>query len=165
MISEDIQQQILDKLSKGLKICEAPYAELAEEVGVSEAELLEFIKQSVDAGVVKRLGMVVNHHKAGFVANAMVVWNISDDDVDRVGDLLGQQDEVTLCYQRPRRLPEWPYNLFTMIHGKSRAKVLDDIQNIAVRCDLEEYPKDILFSSKKFKQTGARYYARVNRNG
>lgn len=158
MIEHTLQQQILDRLSKGLPVCEHPYAEIADDYDIEETDLLAFIRDSLEQGIIKRLGMVVNHHKVGFIANAMVVWDVPDNEVDKIGELLGKQDKVTLCYQRPRRLPEWPYNLFTMIHGKQRSQVLNEIQQIIQHNNLQTYPKDILFSCKKFKQTGARYY-------
>ena len=101
--------------------------------------------------------MVVNHHNIGYTANAMVVWDVPNNKVDSIGELLGNQNKVTLCYQRPRRLPGWTYNLFTMIHGKNKQQVLEQIDEIVSSNQLQSLPKDILFSCKKFKQTGAMY--------
>lgn len=157
MISTANQNYILKKLSQGLTICEHPYLELANELAIDENDVIAFINESLSQSKIKRVGFVVNHHKVGYSSNAMVVWDVPDNKVDEVGTLLGEQEKVTLCYQRPRRLPGWPYNLFTMVHGKDRAEVLAQIEQIVVNNRLEKYSRDILFSSKKFKQTGARY--------
>jgi len=157
-LSAEIQRQILSRLSKGLAISEFPYQALANELGILESDLLAFIRHSVEQGLVKRIGCVVNHHKVGYRANAMVVWNIPDEQVDTIGERLAREPKVTLCYQRPRRLPEWPYNLFTMIHGKHREQVLKSLQEIVNENELGLYPRDVLFSTRKFKQTGARFH-------
>ena len=158
MMDKILQQKITNLLSKGLPISEYPYAVLADKLGVDEESLLNFIRQSVDEGVFRRIGMVVNHHKIGYQANAMVVWDVPDEEVDRIGELLGRQEKITLSYRRPRVLPDWPYNLFTMVHGKHRPQVLAEIQAIIQKNNLQNYARDILFSYKKFKQTGARFY-------
>jgi hypothetical protein len=103
------------------------------------------------------MGVVVKHRSLGYHANAMVVWNIPDDAIDRVGNLLAAQECVTLCYQRPRRLPDWPYNLFCMIHGREREAVLRRLAQIIDANGLGEIPHEVLFSLRSFKQRGARY--------
>ncbi len=162
IIDEVTQQAILHELSSGLDICEEPYAKLAKKFDISEQQLLDFVSTSLEKGLIKRLGVVVNHHKVGYVANAMVVWDVADDLVEQMGELLGKQSKVTLCYQRPRRLPDWPYNLFTMVHGKQREAVIAEIDRIVRDNRLDNVPREILFSTRKFKQTGAHYRDRKN---
>ncbi|WP_444995261.1 siroheme decarboxylase subunit beta [Aliikangiella sp. IMCC44359] len=159
MISHSTQHQILNQLSIGLDICEHPYQKLALDLGVNEKELLSFINDMVEQNVIKRMGMVVNHHRVGYRANAMVVWDIPDDKVDQIGELFAKQKKITLCYQRPRQLPDWPYNLFIMIHGKCRTEVKEYLESLTASHCLDKYRKDILFSSQKYKQTGAKYIA------
>ncbi|MCW8878429.1 MAG: hypothetical protein OQK04_10075 [Kangiellaceae bacterium] len=158
MIDAYQQKQILNRLSKGLPLCEHPYAELAIDYGVDEAEIINFLKRSLANHTLKRIGAVVNHHKLGYSSNAMVVWNVPDNRVDDIGELLGSQSKVTLCYQRPRKLPDWPYNLFTMIHGKCRQQVLDYLELIVTQNNLQQFQPQALFSTKQYKQTGASYY-------
>ncbi len=157
MLEPIIQKQLLNRIAKGLPICERPFQELAEDYGVEEKDVIDFLRQSLAQGVTKRIGMVVNHHKVGYTANAMVVWDVPDELVDKVGLQLSEEENVRLCYQRPRRLPEWRYNLFTMIHGKSRASVLKTLEQMILQNNLESFAHEVLFSSRKFKQTGARY--------
>ena len=108
---------------------------------------------------------MVKHRKLGFKANAMVVWNIADDKVNEVAALLSSCPEVSLCYRRPRRLPDWPYNLFCMIHGTDRAIVIAQITAMTQQFGLEDVAKDILFSFKAYKQQGARYGKKGDANG
>ena len=103
------------------------------------------------------MGVIVRHHELGYRANAMVVWDIPDDDVAGVGRLLGRCPEVTLCYRRPRRPPDWPYNLFTMVHGRDRDTVAAAVAILAIREGVAHYPRQALFSLRRFKQCGARY--------
>jgi DNA-binding Lrp family transcriptional regulator len=110
------------------------------------------------------MGVVVRHRSLGYHANAMVVWNIPDDAIERVGKLLAAQECVTLCYQRPRRLPDWPYNLFCMIHGREREAVLRRLEQIIAADGLGDIPHEVLFSMRSFKQRGARYATRPARS-
>jgi len=99
----------------------------------------------------------VRHHELGYRANAMVVWDVPDEQVEQIGLQLGDQDCVTLCYQRPRRLPDWSYNLFCMVHGRDRGEVLACIDRITAALAIDTIPHEVLFSGRRFKQRGARY--------
>lgn len=103
------------------------------------------------------MGVVVRHHELGYRANAMLVFDVPDDRVSQLGRCIGRFEFVTLCYRRPRRLPDWPYNLFCMIHGKDRATVLSRIDMLKDKCQLHDLPCDVLFSNRQFKQRGAIY--------
>ena len=152
------QQQMLRKLlEKGLPLNSSPYQTLAEEINSNEQTVLTQIEQWQKSGLIKRFGVVVKHRQLGYVANAMVVWNIKDQEVDHIAKLLAKRSEVSLCYRRPRRLPDWPYNLFCMIHGKSRQRVLEQIDDICQTLNLNNIEKDVLFSNKAYKQQGGRY--------
>jgi len=150
---------LVEAIQEGLPLVACPYAEVAAFIGTSEADVLIRLRRLLDHGVIKRLGIVVRHHELGFRANAMAVWNIPDRLVDEFGRCVGASGLVNLCYQRPRRLPEWPYNLFCMIHGKDRDAVLEHLDHLRDQCGLTEFPCEVLFSKRRFKQTGARYLA------
>lgn len=156
----DRELALISALSGGLELCAAPYARLGLVVGMSEAEVIATLSALRERGIIRRLGIIVRHHELGYRANAMVVWDVPDDQVGEVGRRLGQCDEVTLCYRRPRRLPDWPFNLFTMVHGKDRAEVEAAIAAMAAREGVAHYPRHALFSLKRFKQCGARYRQR-----
>ncbi len=150
-------KELIAAVQGGLPLVEKPYQALADQLNKSEAEVITELKQLIDQGAIKRFGVVVRHHEVGYRANAMVVWDVPDDEVDLVGEALGAEGCVTLCYQRPRVLPRWPYNLFCMIHGKDRDEVLSCIERLRSDHKLAGVPQQTLFSGKRFKQRGAHY--------
>ncbi len=145
---------LLSALENGLPIGPRPYAEIAVRAGMSEEMVIRRLQALVERGVIKRLGLVVRHRELGYTANAMVVWDIEDGKVDEIGETFAEYPFVTLCYRRPRHRPQWPYNLFCMIHGRDRETVLEQIKELSARAG---HPSmDILFSRRCFKQRGAR---------
>ena len=154
-------EDLIEIIQSGLPLVARPYQEIAERLGWSEQLVIEKLKTMVEGGIIKRLGVVVRHHELGYRSNAMVVWNVADDQVDQIGQQLGMQDCVTLCYQRPRMLPEWPYNLFCMVHGRNREEVLECIETMTAGLSLGNTPHTVLFSGRRFKQRGA-IYRKIN---
>jgi DNA-binding Lrp family transcriptional regulator len=157
MAMSDSQRKLLMAMQEGLPIKPRPYREIGERVGLSEDETIRYLGEYLDKGLIKRLGIVVRHHELGFCDNAMVVWDVPDERVDEVGEWLGKQHGVTLAYRRPRHPPHWPYNLFCMIHGRSRDAVRKRIDALTLTRLLAEIPHAVLFSRRRFKQRGARY--------
>jgi DNA-binding Lrp family transcriptional regulator len=151
------EQKLMGALQHGLDLVPHPFARLGEQAGLDEAEVITTLKRWRGEGLIKRFGVVVRHHELGYTANAMVVWDLPDDQVERVGGLLAAEPEVTLCYQRRRHLPEWPYNLYCMIHGRERAGVERAVAALRERFGLGHVPHAILFSRRRFKQRGAHY--------
>jgi len=160
-----VDRELLQAVAEGLPLVPEPYAALGAALGLAEHDILRRLRELAEAGFVKRLGVVVRHHELGYRANAMVVWDVPDARVDEQGRRFGACDFVTLCYQRPRRLPEWRYNLFTMIHGKDRQEVLARVEQLARDCGAEDLPRRVLFSRRRFKQRGARYGTGRRANG
>lgn len=150
-------EDLIQAIQGGLPLVARPYREVANRLGCSEQAVIKRLQEMIDAGIIKRLGVVVRHHELGYRFNAMVVWDVPDDQVDALGSRLGQQDCVTLCYQRPRRLPAWQYNLFCMVHGRDRDDVLACIDRVAEGLGLEQLPHAVLFSGRRFRQRGALY--------
>lgn len=148
---------LIQAIQDGLPLVERPYAAIGKSIGLSESEVIAGIKQLLDDGDIKRFGVVVRHHELGYGANAMVVWDLPDPWVDPIGRELGRLSFVTLSYRRPRRPPQWPYNLFTMIHGRDRESVLAQVEQIRGRLPLSGVDCAVLFSGRRFKQRGARY--------
>ena len=148
---------LIEALQGGLALEAQPFARLAQRVDASEGEVIEAVRRWVDGGLIRRFGVVVRHHELGLGANAMCVWDIPDDEVSALGRQLAREPAVTLCYRRTRVPPEWPYNLFCMIHGSAREEVLAARDALAGRLGLDRFPHAVLFSCRRFKQTGARY--------
>ncbi|MCQ4308934.1 AsnC family protein [Pseudomonas stutzeri] len=154
----DLQAMHLRRLLEaGLPLAARPYQALAERIGASEQAVLEQVRHWSEDGLFRRVGLVLKHRALGFRANAMLVLNIPDEQVDEIGQRLGQAAGINLCYQRPRRLPDWPYNLFCMVHGREREQVCQLIENLLAEHGLSEVPHQLLFSTRAFKQCGARY--------
>ena len=163
MALSDRDRRLLAGLQDGLPLVSRPYAALAEAVGMTEDEVRRRLARLTDWGIIKRLGVVVRHRELGYRANAMTVWDVPDDAVAQAGRTLAALDFVTLCYRRPRRMPTWPYNLFTMIHGRDREQVQERIEQLRESCGLGQVQYDVLFSQRRFKQRGARYGASPGR--
>ena len=154
---EELERRLVMALQEGLPLFIRPFQVLAQRVGCEEIEVLERVRRWCDEGIIKRFGVVVRHHELGYKANAMLVHDIPDAEVERVGNALAQAEGVTLCYRRPRVLPDWPYNLFCMIHGQAREEVEARIASLRREVGLDSYVHEILFSLTRFKQTGAKY--------
>ena len=157
-----LETELIALLGEGLPLVSRPYAALAARLGCSETRVIEGIRRLQMRGDLKRFGVVVRHRQLGYRANGMVVWNIPNDAVADIGQRIGSYDFVTLCYRRPRRLPDWPYNLFSMIHGKDRETVIAQVERITAECGLEDIEYRILFSRRCFRQRGARYRLAAN---
>ncbi len=150
-------KRLVAAMEDGLPLTSRPYLDLGRRVGLEEDAVIARLSRLLNMGLIKRFGVVVRHHELGYRANAMVVWDVPDEDVEAIGRCFSRFDFVTLCYQRPRRLPNWPYNLFCMVHGRERQAVLAQVDELAEACAVEGVPYDVLFSGRRFKQRGAVY--------
>jgi DNA-binding Lrp family transcriptional regulator len=154
---DEAERRLVSVLQEGLPLFMRPFSLIAERIGASESDVLGRIGRWLEEGAIKRFGVVVRHHELGFRANAMVVHDIADDRVSELGRLLAEEPAVTLCYRRPRVLPDWPYNLFCMIHGRERGEVEEIIAELRQRHGLLDATHEVLFSLTRYKQNGARY--------
>ena len=159
MMIDGTDERLLGALADGLPLCPRPYDEVGRWLGLSEGQVLSRLRRLISAGVIKRFGVIVRHRELGYRANAMVVWDVPDRLLPGLAHKAIQFDCVTLCYERPRRQPDWPYNLFCMIHGKDRKTVRQQLDQLNRKTGLQDCPHDILFSGQCFKQKGARYHA------
>lgn len=156
----DIDRRIIELTQAGLPLVAQPYHQLALQLGISADEVMCRLQHMQDRGVIRRIAAVPNHYKLGFRANGMTVWDVDDAEIQRLGPQVGALDFVSHCYHRPRHLPQWPYNLFAMVHGANRDDVQSHIAAIAEL--LGEYCRahDVLFSTRILKKTGLRLKAR-----
>ena len=140
----------------GLALVAEPYAQIARELGVSQEEVLAGLRRMLADGRIRRIGAVPNHYALGYTANAMSVWDVADDAVNGLGRRIGALPFVTHCYRRPRRLPGWRYNLFAMVHGRSRADTARKIESIRAALGDSLRAADVLYSTRILKKTGLR---------
>ncbi len=151
-----IDEGVVRATQGGLPLVPAPYARIAREVGVSEAEVLDRLESMLADGRIRRIGAVPNHYALGYTANAMTVWDIADEAADELGATVGALAFVSHCYRRPRRLPDWPYNLFAMVHGRDRNETEAHVRAIRERLGSAVRACDTLYSVRILKKTGLR---------
>ncbi len=155
------ERRIVVAIQDGLPLVPRPYESVARSLGTSQAEVIAALSLLMEHRVIKRLGAVPNHYALGIAANGMAVWDVPDGVVDELGRRLAIRPEVTHCYRRPRRPPEWRYNLYAMVHGRSRAEVKAIIDEIAQEVGLDSFPHDLLFSLRQFRKRGTRLGAKL----
>ena len=153
---DDTDRRIIQATQAGLPLTPRPYQAIAEQLGVEAADVMRRMQRMLDLGIIRRIGAVPNHYALGYRANGMTVWDVADDRIDELGERVGQLECVSHCYQRPRHLPEWPYNLFAMVHGKTREEVEAKARLIADVLGQASRGTDILYSTRILKKTGLR---------
>ncbi len=154
-----IDRKIIQATQAGLPVTQQPYHRVAEQLGLRPEDVMARIRRMLVVGVIRRIGVVPNHYALGYTANGMSVWNVDDDDVMRVGAQVGALAFVSHCYRRPRHLPDWPYNLFAMVHGRSRDDVEAQVDQIAALLGDASLGHEILYSTRILKKTGLRLAA------
>jgi DNA-binding Lrp family transcriptional regulator len=152
----DDERALLGTIERGLDLTPRPFAAVAATLGWSESDVLVVLKEVLAAGVVTRFGLVVHHRAFGFRDNAMVVWDLPADSLCATARRFAADDAVTLCYERPRR-PNWPYALFTMVHARDRVSARAAVARLSALAP--DAPHEILFSTRCFRQRGARLSA------
>ena len=140
----------------GLPLVPRPYEAVGAMLGASGEAVRARLAEMLDQGLVRRIGAVPNHYRLGFTANGMTVWDVDDALVDALGERVGALPGVSHCYRRPRHAPDWPYNLFAMVHGRSRAECAQQAAAIAALLGPACRSHDILYSSAILKKTGLR---------
>ena len=153
---DETDRRLVVATQSGLPLVPRPYDALARQLGVSAAEIQTRLRRMLERGVIRRIGAVPNHYALGYAFNGMTVWDVDDARVDALGASVGALACVSHCYRRPRRLPDWPYNLFAMVHGRNRAEVGQHIAEIAALLGDAGRAGDVLYSSRILKKTGLR---------
>lgn len=151
-----VDRAIIEATQAGLPLTARPYDLIAEQVGIPAAAVMRRMEAMLKNGVIRRIGAVPNHYALGWQANGMTVWDVLNHQADRLGEMVGALDFVSHCYLRPRRLPEWRYNLFAMVHGHDRAEVEDKARQIAALLGNACRAHTILYSTQILKKTGLR---------
>jgi len=158
-LMDETDRKLIRATQKGLPIEQYPYLAIAKNISITETEVLLRLKKMLACDFIRRIGAVPNHYKLGLIANGMTVWNVRDDALIEMGNIVGKLNFVSHCYQRPRHLPLWPYNLFAMVHGHSRGEVEDKVQQIKVLLGADCRAQETLYSSAILKKTGMRLVA------
>jgi DNA-binding Lrp family transcriptional regulator len=153
--ASDAERRLLRAIEDGLPLTPFPYRRIGAGLGIGQKAVMRQLGDLLEARIINRLGLIVRHRELGYTANAMAVWDIADAEVDAVGERIATLPSVTLCYRRQRRPPQWPYNLFCMVHGRDRGTTLARVAEIAGCAGIAGKPHAALFSTQRFKQRGA----------
>ena len=153
---DELDRRIIRATQSGLPLVPRPYEAVGAALGIDGEQVRERLQAMLTEGLIRRIGAVPNHYRLGFTANGMSVWDVADERVDELGERVGQLPFVSHCYRRPRRLPVWQYNLFAMLHGRSRDEVEAQAQQVAVLLGDACRSHDILYSTAILKKTGLR---------
>ncbi len=153
---DDIDRKLMLALQGGLPLDAEPWAAIARQTGLSEGVVMARVSRMLKAGAIRRIAAVPNHYKLGMIANGMTVWDVDDELVDRLGLAVGALSFVSHCYRRPRKLPDWPFNLFAMVHGSDRGEVETKRAVIGNLLGEAYRSSDILYSTRILKKTGMR---------
>ena len=150
---------IVEATQAGLPLTPSPYHTIAEQIGIDAEQVMERLENMISQGVIRRIGAVPNHYKLGYRSNGMSVWDVTDEKIDELGRAVAALEFVSHCYHRPRHLPDWPYNLFAMVHGRESESTEGMIQAIADLLGEFNHGHTVLYSEQILKKTGFRLHA------
>ena len=156
---DETDRRLIKATEAGLPLCSSPYHALAKDLGLDADDVMERFRKMRDTGAIRRIAAVPNHYKLGYSANGMSVWDVPDDVISEAGNKVGNLDFVSHSYHRPRHLPEWPFNLFAMVHGRDRPEIEDKVKVISKSLGPWDQGHRVLYSTRILKKTGFRLVA------
>lgn len=156
-VLDAIDRRLVVETQGGLPLVPRPYLEIAQRVGITERAAIARMKHLLASGAIRRIAAVPNHYRLGYRANGMSVWDLPDSEIRRLGPMVGALDFVSHAYHRPRRPPLWPYNLFAMVHGRTRDEVEERVAEIAGLLGAADRGHRVLYSTRILKKTGLRF--------
>lgn len=154
-MKDELDKKVISLIQGDLPVDQRPFAVMAEQIGITEAQFIERVQNLKKQGIIRRFGATLRHQEAGFSSNAMVAWLVPDHRIDEVGEILARFREVTHCYQRkPQK--DWPYNLYTMVHGNNRKQCYQIAKQMSLSTGIDNY--ELLFSEKEFRKISMEYF-------
>lgn len=153
---DDLDRKIIRATQTGLPLVSRPYHDIAQRIGATAEEVITRMQAMQQQGIIRRIAAVPNHYALGYKGNGMTVWDVPDDLINELGQQVGGLDFVSHCYHRPRFLPDWPYNLFAMVHAHTREEAILLVAEIASLLGENDRGHDVLFSKRILKKTGMR---------
>jgi siroheme decarboxylase len=152
-LMDELDLELLKVAQDGLKLNKRPYLALGEMLCISEGEVIDRLIALQEEGIIRRFAATIGHRALGILANAMIVWIVPSEKVESIGETFAEVDEVTHCYERATAV-DWPYNLYTMVHSKSREDCLKIADHLSQISGIRDY--HVLFSEREYKKTSAR---------
>lgn len=150
---DEIDEKLIRLIQDGIEFTHSPFAAAAVELGISEDEIVSRLEKLIEEKKIRRFGASIGHIALGFTANGMGVWDIPEDKIEEIGQKMASFHEVSHCYQRPRS-EEWPYNMYTMIHGRTQDECKAVAEKISIAVGISEYK--LVFSERELKKKGVR---------
>ena len=150
-----IDRKIVRALQGDFPLVAEPYKELAKEAGVSEEEFLSRVKAMAAEKKIRKMGAVLRHREIGYGANALCVWRVPEGMMDEAAKIMSRHSAVSHCYDRDTG-KDWPYNLYTMIHAKSREECEKIVEELSALTGISD--RLLLYSKKEWKKTGMKYF-------
>ncbi|MGD9042854.1 MAG: Lrp/AsnC family transcriptional regulator [Desulfobacterales bacterium] len=151
----ELEKKIIASIQEDMAVTNRPYIHIAQNLGISETELLQNLKDLCERGVIRRFGATLRHQRTGFTANAMVAWKVAEDRIDEVGQKMASFRQVSHCYRR-NPTDEWPYNLYTMVHANDEQSCHATARKMSGATAVEDYT--LLFSRQELKKTSMVYF-------
>jgi len=151
----ELHKKVIKYSQEDIKITKEPFKDTVRKIGIDYKEFFEILNELKDAGVMRRFAAILAHRKAGFSANAMVVWDIDEKNAEEIGSKVASFRAVSHCYLRPK-FENWPYNLFSMVHGKTKEETDNIVQEI--ESEIEYKSNLYLYSSREFKKVRIKYF-------
>jgi len=156
IIMDETDRRIIHATQSGLPLVSRPYHDIAHRIGIKADEVIVRMQKMQDHGIIRRIAAVPNHYALGYKGNGMTVWDVPDNRISELGQQVGALEFVSHCYHRPRYLPDWPYNLFAMVHAHDREEAMSLVTKIAELLGENDRGHDVLFSKRILKKTGMR---------
>jgi DNA-binding Lrp family transcriptional regulator len=159
---DELDKRIIAAVQADIPVTERPYAEIARQLGISEETLLEKLDLFCRQGIIRRFGATLRHQKSGFLANAMIAWQVNEATIAEVGKKFSSFPQVSHCYRR-NPTAQWPYNLYTMVHANDQESCREIARQMADTASVLDYA--ILFSRKELKKTSMAYFPTEDDDG
>jgi len=150
---DELDLELLKVAQEGLDLTERPYRVWGEVLGMREEEIIYRLRAMEGEGIIRRFAATIGHRALGILANALIAWKVPPEKVDEAGAIFAAAEEVTHCYERATA-QDWPYNIYTMVHSRSREECLQIAERLSSRSGISDYI--VLFSEKEYKKISAR---------
>lgn len=153
---DEKQKIVLGLVQKNLPNSLTPYADIAREAGLTEAETLDFLRSLKESGAIRRFGASIRHQRSGWAANAMTAWIATEAEAEQCGPIAAACRQISHAYYRPSSVADWPYTFYTMIHGRNDAECLAVIEDLKEKWPLKDCI--VLRSLRELKKTSMIYF-------
>jgi DNA-binding Lrp family transcriptional regulator len=150
---DELDLELLKVAQDGLDLTERPYRVWGEVLVMGEEEVIYRLRAMEEEGIIRRFAATIGHRALGILANALIAWRVPPEKVDEAGAIFAAAEEVTHCYERATAL-DWPYNIYTMVHSRSREECLQIAERLSSRSGISDHI--VLFSEKEYKKISAR---------